>query len=31
MGISSVADLPHLSPHLPGLEGIAEFYDADRM
>ncbi|WP_258805542.1 SMC-Scp complex subunit ScpB [Pseudarthrobacter sp. NS4] len=31
MGISSVADLPQLSPHLPGLEGIAEFYDADRM
>lgn len=31
MGISSVADLPQLSPHLPGLEGIAEFYDADNM
>lgn len=31
MGISSVAGLPELSPHLPGLEGIAEFYDADRM
>ncbi|MFC9773097.1 MULTISPECIES: SMC-Scp complex subunit ScpB [unclassified Pseudarthrobacter] len=31
MGISSVAGLPQLSPHLPGLEGIAEFYDADRM
>jgi segregation and condensation protein B len=31
MGISSVAELPQLSPHLPGLEGIAEFYDADRM
>ncbi|MEO8282569.1 MAG: SMC-Scp complex subunit ScpB [Pseudarthrobacter sp.] len=31
MGIGSVADLPQLSPHLPGLEGIAEFYDADRM
>lgn len=31
LGISSVADLPQLSPHLPGLEGIAEFYDAERM
>lgn len=31
MGISSTAELPQLSPHLPGLEGIAEFYDADRM
>jgi segregation and condensation protein B len=31
MGISSVGDLPQLSPHLPGLDGIAEFYDADRM
>jgi segregation and condensation protein B len=31
MGIGSVTDLPQLSPHLPGLEGIAEFYDADRM
>lgn len=31
MGIGSVAELPQLSPHLPGLEGIAEFYDADRM
>lgn len=31
MGIGSLADLPELSPHLPGLEGIAEFYDADRM
>jgi segregation and condensation protein B len=31
MGISSVAGLPQLSPHLPGLEGIAEFYDADTM
>ena len=31
MGISSVAELPELSPHLPGLEGIAEFYDAERM
>ena len=31
MGISSVAGLPQLSPHLPGLESIAEFYDADRM
>lgn len=31
MGISSVAELPQLSPHLPGLEGIAEFYDADTM
>lgn len=31
MGIGSAAELPQLSPHLPGLEGIAEFYDADRM
>jgi segregation and condensation protein B len=31
MGISSTAELPQLSPHLPGLEGIAEFYDADKM
>ncbi|MDJ0320423.1 SMC-Scp complex subunit ScpB [Pseudarthrobacter sp. PS3-L1] len=28
MGIGSVAELPQLSPHLPGLDGIAEFYDA---
>ena len=31
MGIGSVAELPQLSPHLPGLEGIEEFYDAGRM
>lgn len=31
MGIGSVEDLPQLSPHLPGLEGISEFYDADTM
>ena len=31
MGIGSVAELPHLSPHLPGLEGIDEYYDASRM
>ena len=31
MGIGSVEELPHLSPHLPGLDGIAEFYDADMM
>ncbi len=31
MGIGSVAELPQLSPHLPGLDGIAEFYDAERM
>jgi segregation and condensation protein B len=31
MGMGSVADLPQLSPHLPGLEGIEEFYDAERM
>ncbi|MEN3343673.1 MAG: segregation and condensation protein [Arthrobacter sp.] len=31
MGIGSVAELPQLSPHLPGLEGIEEFYDAERM
>ncbi|MFK0008644.1 SMC-Scp complex subunit ScpB [Paenarthrobacter sp. NPDC090520] len=31
MGIGSVADLPQLSPHLPGLEGIDEYYDASRM
>ena len=29
MGISSVAELPQLSPHLPGLDGIAEFYDTE--
>lgn len=31
MGIGSVAELPQISPHLPGLEGIEEFYDAGRM
>jgi segregation and condensation protein B len=31
MGIGSVAELPQLSPHLPGLEGIDEFYDAGTM
>lgn len=31
MGIGSVAELPQLSPHLPGLDGIAEFYDDERM
>jgi len=31
MGISSVEELPQLSPHLPGLDGIAEFYDAGTM
>ncbi|WP_456509061.1 SMC-Scp complex subunit ScpB [Arthrobacter sp. TE12232] len=31
MGIGSTAELPQLSPHLPGLEGIEEFYDAGRM
>ncbi len=31
MGIGSVAELPQLSPHLPGLEGIDEYYDASRM
>ncbi|MFF2244098.1 SMC-Scp complex subunit ScpB [Arthrobacter sp. NPDC058130] len=31
MGIGSVAELPQLSPHLPGLEGIEEYYDAGRM
>ncbi|WP_347110676.1 SMC-Scp complex subunit ScpB [Paenarthrobacter sp. S56] len=30
MGIGSVAELPQLSPHLPGLEGIDEYYDASR-
>jgi segregation and condensation protein B len=30
MGIGSVAELPQLSPHLPGLDGIAEFYDDER-
>ncbi|GAT88704.1 transcriptional regulator [Paenarthrobacter nicotinovorans] len=30
-GIGSVAELPQLSPHLPGLEGIDEYYDASRM
>lgn len=31
MGMESVAELPQLSPHLPGLEGIDELYDAERM
>lgn len=31
MGIGSVAELPQLSPHLPGLEGIEEYYDAGSM
>ena len=31
MGLGSVEELPQLSPHLPGLEGIEEFYDAGRM
>jgi segregation and condensation protein B len=31
MGIGSVAELPQLSPHLPGLEGIEEYYDAGTM
>jgi segregation and condensation protein B len=31
MGIGSVAELPQISPHLPGLDGIEEFYDAGRM
>ncbi|MEZ2388762.1 SMC-Scp complex subunit ScpB [bacterium RCC_150] len=31
MGIGSVAELPQLSPHLPGLEGIEEFFDEERM
>ncbi|GAA4041094.1 SMC-Scp complex subunit ScpB [Arthrobacter methylotrophus] len=31
MGIGSLAELPQLSPHLPGLEGIEEFFDAERM
>lgn len=31
MGIGSVAELPQLSPHLPGLEGIEEFFDSERM
>lgn len=31
MGLGSVDELPRLSPHLPGLEGIEEFYDAGRM
>ncbi|MET4622591.1 segregation and condensation protein B [Arthrobacter sp. 2762] len=31
MGIGSVAELPQLSPHLPGLEGIDQYYDASRM
>jgi segregation and condensation protein B len=29
MGIGSVTELPQLSPHLPGLDGIAEYYDAE--
>lgn len=31
MGIGSVNELPRLSPHLPGLDRIDEFYDAGRM
>lgn len=31
LGIGSAAELPQLSPHLPGLEGIDEYYDAGRM
>lgn len=31
MGIGSVAELPQISQHLPGLDGIDEFYDAGRM
>lgn len=31
MGIGSVAELPQISPHLPGLDRIEEFYDAGRM
>jgi segregation and condensation protein B len=31
MGIGSVAELPQISPHLPGLDGIEEFYEAGRM
>ena len=31
MGIGSVAELPQLSPHLPGLEGIEEYYDSGTM
>ena len=31
MGLGSVEEMPQLSPHLPGLEGIEEFYDAGRM
>jgi len=31
MGIASIEELPPLSPHLPGLEGIEEFFDAERM
>ena len=31
LGIGSVAELPQISPHLPGLDGIEEFYDAGRM
>lgn len=31
MGIGSVAELPQISPHLPGVDRIEEFYDAGRM
>ncbi|WP_120520516.1 SMC-Scp complex subunit ScpB [Arthrobacter celericrescens] len=31
MGIASLEELPPISPHLPGLEGIEEFFDAERM
>jgi len=31
LGIGSVADLPQLSPHLPGLDSIDDYYDSGRM
>lgn len=31
LGIGSVEELPQISPHLPGLDGIDEYYDAGRL
>ncbi|MGG5175605.1 SMC-Scp complex subunit ScpB [Pseudarthrobacter sp. J1763] len=31
LGISDVQELPQLSPHLPGLESLGEFYDSSRI
>ncbi|MCA4132814.1 SMC-Scp complex subunit ScpB [Arthrobacter sp. M4] len=31
LGIGSVEELPQIAPHLPGLDGIEEYYDAERV